>query len=175
VDDTADEVRWTYDLTLRNKGKQSAELIHGFATVVLGSVRRSPDQVIGRRAIASGETYRVPHTVIVRRAELADPQALMVKWQMGMLPDIALAAAAQGEYSHASRRASAPGSLYRLGGLAMLVMFTAKYPASSVKRDRGVQFPRNAQTLGCWQGGVDVRSRQSQRVYQLSALRRGPA
>lgn len=82
VDDTADEVRWTYDLTLRNKGKQSAELIHGFATVVLGSVRRSPDQVIGRRAIAPGETYRVPHTVIVRRAELADPQALMVKWQI---------------------------------------------------------------------------------------------
>jgi hypothetical protein len=82
VDDTVDEVRWTYDLTLRNKGKQSAELIHGFATVVLGSVRRSPDQVIGRRAIAPGETYRVPHTVIVRRAELANPQALMVKWQI---------------------------------------------------------------------------------------------
>lgn len=82
VDSTADEVRWTYDLTLRNKGKQRADLIHGFATVVLGSARRSPDQVIGRRSIAPGETYRAPHTVIVSRAELPDPQALWVKWQI---------------------------------------------------------------------------------------------
>jgi hypothetical protein len=82
VDSTADEVRWTYELTLRNKGRQRAELIHGFATVVLGSVRRSPDQIIGRRAIAPGETYRVPHTVIVSRAELPDLRALWVKWQI---------------------------------------------------------------------------------------------
>lgn len=94
---------------------------------------------------------------------------------VGMLPDIALVAAAQGEYSYASRRAPAPGSLYRLGGLAMLVMFTAKYPASSVKR--AIEVFSSPETPKRSDAGkeVSVRSRQPQRVYQLSALRRGPA
>lgn len=83
-DHGADELRWTYYLVLENRGRKAVKILRGFASVRLGAVHASPDEVVTNRTIAAGETVRLPHTAVFRIAasqssDLSDRKA--VTWQ----------------------------------------------------------------------------------------------
>jgi len=84
ADERADEVRWTYSLVLENRGRQTVNILRGFASVALGTVQASPDEVVTRKAIPAGQLVRIPHAATFRSSDFhgSDLRARkVVKWQ----------------------------------------------------------------------------------------------
>jgi hypothetical protein len=66
---TADEESWSYELVLHNRGRRAAELHAGSVVLTAGNVSLSPRTLVERQIIPPGDTLRVPHRAVFRRAE----------------------------------------------------------------------------------------------------------